>query len=240
MVMRSFDNFTKAILVTCNFPQEAVSLPIKWGTPIYGDQEPSFTEFMAPGIIILIIYFLAVALTGEAFISERSSGLLDRSWVAGVKPTEIIASHIVAQFLVMLVQTSVTLFTIIVGFGIPCKGPFIWLAVLTVLQGLAGMSFGFLISALCDSQAIAMQLSIGSFYPNLLLSGILWPLEGMPETLRTIAKFLPNTLACQAMRDIMLRGWQIHREEVYLGVVTTCTWIAIFLVASWLLVRLRN
>ena len=34
--------------------------------------------FMAPGIIILIIYFLAVALTGEAFISERESGLLDR------------------------------------------------------------------------------------------------------------------------------------------------------------------
>ena len=33
------------------------------------------------------------------------------------------------------------------------------------------MSFGFLISALCDSQAVAMQLSIGSFYPNLLLSG---------------------------------------------------------------------
>ena len=80
------------------------------------------------------------------------------------------------------------------------------------------MSFGFLISSLCDSQAVAMQLSIGSFYPNLLLSGILWPLEGMPTYLRMVARFLPNTLACQAMRDIMLRGWGIDREEVYLGV----------------------
>ena len=42
-----------------------------------------------------------------------------------------------------------------------------------------------------------MQLSIGSFYPNLLLSGILWPLEGMPPALQYVAKFLPNTLACQ-------------------------------------------
>ena len=80
------------------------------------------------------------------------------------------------------------------------------------------MCFGFLISSLCDSQAVAMQLSIGSFYPNLLLSGILWPLEGMPTYLRMVARFLPNTLACQAMRDIMLRGWGIDREEVYLGV----------------------
>ena len=79
------------------------------------------------------------------------------------------------------------------------------------------MSFGFLISGLCDSQvrvwsfrlfslkssnllqAVAMQLSIGSFYPNLLLSGILWPLEGMPPALQYIAKFLPNTLACQVV-----------------------------------------
>ena len=46
-----------------------------------------------------------------------------------------------------------------------------------------------------------MQLSIGSFYPNLLLSGILWPLEGMPSALQYIAKFLPNTLACQVNWD---------------------------------------
>ena len=80
------------------------------------------------------------------------------------------------------------------------------------------MSFGFLISSLCDSQAVAMQLSIGSFYPCLLLSGILWPLEGMPGWLQVISMFLPNTMACQAMRDIMLRGWDIFHQEVYLGV----------------------
>jgi hypothetical protein len=41
---------------------------------------------VSSGIIILIIYFLAVALTGESFISERASGLLDRSppWPPGI------------------------------------------------------------------------------------------------------------------------------------------------------------
>jgi len=128
----------------------------------------------------------------------------------------------------------------IYGFNVPCRGSFFWLALITILQGLAGMSFGFLISALCDSQAVAMQLSIGSFYPNLLLSGILWPVEGMPQFLRTISQFLPNTLSCQAMRDIMLRGWSIEREEVYLGVVSSCVWIAIFLSLSWITIRIRH
>ena len=80
------------------------------------------------------------------------------------------------------------------------------------------MSFGFLISSVCNSQAVAMQLSIGSFYPCLLLSGILWPLEGMSHWLQTISQLLPNTLACQSMRNIMLRGWDVSEPEVYLGV----------------------
>jgi len=239
-IMDTFDKFSRGLLVACDFPEEAASIPVIFDSPVYGKEEPSFTEFMAPGMIILIIYFLAVALTGESFIQERSSGLLVRSWVAGVKPIEILASHILAQCLVMSVQTAITLITIIYLFSIPCLGPIHWLAIIALLQGLAGMSFGFLISALCDSQAVAMQLSIGSFYPNLLLSGILWPLEGMPSYLQTIASLLPNTQACQAMRDIMLRGWGVDREEVYFGLVSSSVWILIFLSLSLVVVKFKS
>ena len=55
---------------------------------------------------------------------------------------------------------------------------------LTILQGICGMAFGLLVSALCDNEQDAIQLALGSFYPNLLLSGIIWPLEGMPQYLR--------------------------------------------------------
>lgn len=240
-VVQTLSNSTASLLSDCSFPAALLHQdPILWREPVYGETDPSFTEFMAPGIIILIIYFLAVALTGESFISERAGGLLERSWVAGVTPGQVLASHILVQFFVMVIQTIVTLSTIIFGFGIPCRGPIIWLAILTMLQGTAGMSFGFLISGLCDSQAVAMQLSIGSFYPNLLLSGILWPLEGMPPALQYVAKFLPNTLACQAMRDIMLRGWSIERPEVYFGLISTSIWIGIFLSLSWIVVKIKS
>jgi len=239
-IMGAFDHFSRGLLVAWDFPEEAASLPVIWESPVYGKREPSFTEFMAPGIIILIIYFLANALTGDSFIVERSSGLLIRSWVAGVKPIEIIASHILVQCLVMSIQTALTLVTAINLFSIPCLGPIHWLSIIVLLQGLAGMSFGFFISALCDSQAVAMQLSIGSFYPNLLLSGILWPVEGMPPYLQTIASILPNTHSVQAMRDIMLRGWGVDREEVYLGLVSSSVWILIFLSLSLLVVKCKS
>ena len=61
-------------------------------------------------------------------------GLLDRSWVSGVLAIEVMASHIMTQFLVLLGQTAITLIFIFLVFGIPCNGPVGWLIIITVLQ----------------------------------------------------------------------------------------------------------
>ena len=88
--------------------------------------------------------------------------------MAGVKPSEILASHILVQFCVMLVQTAITLSFILYVFSVPCHGPLLWLALLTVLQGLAGMSFGFLISAAVDTQVTSAKSTFWS--PKIFLS----------------------------------------------------------------------
>ena len=79
-------------------------MPINFAEPIYGSKEPTFTEFMAPGVILSITYFMAVGLTSLSFIIERKEGLLERSWVAGVTASEVMIAHVVAQFVVMMVQ----------------------------------------------------------------------------------------------------------------------------------------
>lgn len=89
-----------------------------------------------------IVFFLAVALTSSALIIERMEGLLDRSWVAGVSPGEILFSHVVTQFVVMCGQTALVLIFMILVFGVECKGDIGWVIVLTILQGLCGMCFG--------------------------------------------------------------------------------------------------
>ena len=61
-------------------------------------------------------------------------------------------------------------------------------------------------------ESAAMQFTIGSFFPLLCLSGILWPLEGTPHWLKEAAQFLPTTASVQAMRDVMSRGNQIHNS----------------------------
>nr|CAI5851711.1 unnamed protein product [Callosobruchus analis] len=167
----SYQNFTKDILRDCDINEELASLPISFKDPIYGSNKPSFTDFVAPGVILTIVFFLAVALTSSALIIERMEGLLDRSFVAGVSPGEILFSHVVTQFVVMCGQTTLVLIFMILVFKVQCHGDIILVIILTILQGLCGMCFGFVISAICELERNAIQLALGSFYPTLLLSG---------------------------------------------------------------------
>ena len=71
-----------------------------------GENVINYTEFITCAAIMLPIYFLAVAKTADAFIEEKSQGLLERSLVAGVLPVEIIVSFIVSHFFSVLIQVS--------------------------------------------------------------------------------------------------------------------------------------
>ena len=123
---------------------------------------------------------------------------------------------------------------------VPARGPMVWVVTLTILQGICGMAFGLLVSALCDNEQDAIQLALGSFYPNLLLSGIIWPLEGMPAYLRYISYVLPQTFACQALRGILSRGWSIVQPQVYRGFLVTTGWILVLLVISTVVLKIRR
>ena len=81
-------------------------------------------------------------------------------------------------------QTALVLTFMISVFGVTCNGNLALVVILTLLQGMCGMCFGFVISAICELERNAIQLALGSFYPTLLLSGVIWPIEGMPFILR--------------------------------------------------------
>ena len=144
---------------SCDLPDELASLPVAFEEPVYGSNEPTFTEFMAPGVILSITYFMAVGLTALSFIIERKEGLLDRSWVAGVTATEVMLAHVVAQFVVMAVQVALVLVFMIYVFEVPAEGPMPWIVLLTLLQGICGMAFGLVISALCDNEQVGLSPS---------------------------------------------------------------------------------
>jgi ABC-type multidrug transport system permease subunit len=115
---------------------------LQFGDPIFGVKEPLYTEFVAPGILVMIVFFMALGLTAMAFVLERKQGLIYRSYVAGVKNVEVLICYMITQVVVMVVQIFLTLLVMLVAFKIPNRGSVMTIALICFIQGCCGMSFG--------------------------------------------------------------------------------------------------
>nr|XP_033469519.1 ABC transporter G family member 20 isoform X2 [Epinephelus lanceolatus]XP_033469520.1 ABC transporter G family member 20 isoform X2 [Epinephelus lanceolatus]XP_033469521.1 ABC transporter G family member 20 isoform X2 [Epinephelus lanceolatus] len=217
-----------------------VALPIKIEDPIYGSQNTDFTTFVTPGAVLSITFYLAVGLTALSFVLERKEGLLDRCWVAGVSSLETMLAHLFSQLFVISVQIILLLLFILLVFKMPNEGSLVLVIILIVLQGITGISFGLVISAAIDDEQSANQAALGIFYPNLIISGIIWPVECIPYPLRYVSLALPQTYASEALRCIMYRGWGLSRMMVWRGFAVTLGWNTFFLILATVILKLRT
>lgn len=234
----AFIKFVKYQLNIMGYEPEVAELPIRVEKPVYGTMKRNgYLEFMAPGVVISITYVMATGLTALAFILEKRDGLLERSLVSGVTTSQILLAHASVQVIVMTIQISLVLAFTFFVFEIPSNGPFFWVVLLILLQGCTGMGFGLLVSAVCDEENTAVMMLVGTFYTNLILAGIIWPLEAMPRWLRWLSYAQPQTLPTETLRNILSRGWGIGETGVYVGFLVTIGWLVVFLLAAGLCMR---
>jgi hypothetical protein len=89
----------------------------------------------------------------------------------GVHPNEYILSHVLTQTMVVILQTISVLLIAFLIFKIPNNGSIFWVSVLIVMQGVCGMAYGVLISAISKEENFTLILCMGSMFPQFLLSG---------------------------------------------------------------------
>ena len=78
-----------------------------------------------------------------------------------------------------------------------------------------------------------MQMTIFILLPSILLSGFMFPYEGMPEVAQYIAEALPATHYMRLVRGVVLRDVEIINMtfDVY--------WLALFTLAGLAVASLR-
>jgi ABC-type multidrug transport system permease subunit len=90
------------------------------------------------------------------------------------------------------------------------------------------MMYGLLVSTYADDERMAMQIGLGAFFPALLLSGVIWPLEGIPVPLVYISYCLPSTWTAEAMRSVFSRGWGLEHSAVYYAFLFSAGYVLFF------------
>ncbi len=108
--------------------------------------------------------------------------------------------------IVGLVQASVILAVGHFLFHVPIAGSLIDVYLAALLFIAATLALGLFVSTLAQTQFQAFQLAFLTMLPSILLSGFMFPFEGMPRAAQWIAELLPLTHFNVLIRGVVLRG----------------------------------
>ncbi|BES98766.1 ATP-Hypothetical protein cassette sub-family A ABC1 member [Nesidiocoris tenuis] len=207
---------------------------------IFGNNNPNFRQFMTPANAVLFAFYLPMMFTLGAMLMEKTSGLLERGLAAGLTLLEVAIGHVVLQFVILVAQTALMMVVLYCAFDNPIQGSITWCVIFLLFVGVCGMFYGFFIAALCDSFTTASCLAIGSYFPLFMLSGAIWPLEGMHYVMRYISMFLPVTSSVETYRSISARSWTITHPKVYGSLISLSIWTTVFAVMTAVMVKFRG
>nr|XP_024220081.1 ABC transporter G family member 20-like [Halyomorpha halys] len=195
---------------------------------------------MTPANAILFMFYFPILFTAGALITEKSSGLLSRGLVAGLSLLDIAIGHMVLQCIIFTVQIAFVWIVFYYMFNNIMIGDVYLCLLLLFLVGICGMFHGFTIVAMCDDFTSASCLAFGRYFPIFLMSGAIWPVEGMHYILRTISNYSPLTKAVEAFRAVSVRGWSLFHPTVYSGMITVAVWTAIYGLITVMFIKFKG
>jgi ABC-2 type transport system permease protein len=235
---------TAASLVAARSAQLLVSRLSQSGVPAAGEPvrlEPNTwynpdlrtAVYIVPGLVGQLLTMTMVMLTAMGIVRERERGTLEQLIVSPVKRHELVIGKIVPYVAVGYVQMTLIFTAGQVVFDVPFVGSLPLMYGLAFVFIAANLALGLFFSTLAQTQQQAMQMSFFFMLPSMLLSGFMFPYEGMPRAAQWLAEALPLTHFLRIVRGIALRGARFGdlRQELF--------WLAGILLALVTLASLR-
>ena len=161
---------------------------------------------MIPGLAGVVLVFVGTIITSLGVVRERQSGTLEQLAVMPLRPRDVYLGKIVPYFAVAAVDLAIVLAVGIAVFGVPFRGSAAVFALGALLFLFVTLGIGVLISSVSQNQGQAIQLAVMTLLPQVLLSGLIFPLSSIAAGVRWIAYFLPLTYFNEISRGVMLRA----------------------------------
>ncbi|MEO1201662.1 MAG: ABC transporter permease [Pseudomonadota bacterium] len=178
---------------------------------------------IVPGLMGVILTMTMMLFTAVAIVRERERGNLELLINTPVSSAELMIGKVIPYILIGLLQLALILVVGMLLFDVPIRGSVLHLYGAAALFIAANLSLGLFISTAVHTQFQAMQMTVFILLPSILLSGFMFPFDGMPTVARYLGEILPNTHFIRLTRGIMLREAQLGEmlaDLVYLAAFT--------------------
>ncbi len=217
---------------------ELLRKPVNQATPTFAvallfNPEQRSAVNIVPGLVGVILTMTMIMFTSAAIVRERERGNMEMLINTPVRPIELMLGKIVPYIFIGLIQASIILGLGHLVFHVPVDGSLPALASATLLFIGASLSLGLVLSTIAKSQLQAMQMTVFILLPSILLSGFMFPYEGMPRAAQHIAEVLPATHFMRAIRAVLLR------DAVLTDIRIDALWLLGFMVVGLVVASLR-
>jgi ABC-2 type transport system permease protein len=174
---------------------------------------------MVPGIAGMILVFIGTLITSLGVVRERQAGTLEQLAVMPFRPRDVFLGKVTPYFVVAAVDLVLVLAVGVWLFDVPFRGSVATFALGAVLFLFVTLGLGVLVSSVSQNQGQAIQLAMILLLPQVLLSGMIFPVDSMAAGVRWIAYVLPLTYFIDLARGVMLRAAPIDALWLPLGML---------------------
>ena len=168
--------------------------------------EPNYFQFVAPGIMAMVVMMSLMTGLPHAISYEKDMGTLDGMLVAPINRLSIVLGKVIAQTTRGMVQGFMVLSLAILLFGVVVYGNIFLVIFLLLLTVFSFVGLGILITSFTENEETASMVMMPLMFPMMFLSGVFFPIQQMPLFMQYIAHCLPLTYATTALRKVMVLG----------------------------------
>jgi ABC-2 type transport system permease protein len=209
------------------FDSAQVSTPVsQMEVRTYYNPERRTPVNIVPGLIGIILMMTMMMFTAVAVVRERERGNLELLINTPVSSAELMIGKVTPYIGIGLLQLAIILAFGQILFDVPIRGSVLDLYIAGSAFIAANLALGLLISTVTHTQFQAMQVTVFILMPSILLSGFMFPFDGMPQVAQYIGEVLPTTHFIRLTRGIMLREapiGELARDLYYLVAFTLVT-----------------
>ena len=190
---------------------------------LYNPQMKSAYNFV-PAIMGMLLMLICAMMTSISIVREKEKGTMEVLLVSPVRPIMVIIAKAVPYLVLAFVILIVILLMAHYVLSVPLAGSLFWIIAVSIIYILLALSLGLLISNVAKTQFVALLISaMVLLMPVVMLSGMIFPVESMPQVLQWIAAIIPPRYYIDAMRKLMIMGvgiGEVGKEVVILVSMT--------------------
>ena len=192
---------------------------------------------MIPGLVGLVMVFIATIMTAVGVVREKERGTLEQLMVTPLGPLELMVGKIVPYILIAFVDLLIVVGAGVWIFEVPFAGSPLLLFGLSLFFLITCLGIGLLISTVSQTQQQALQMAVFTLVPQILISGFIFPLSAIPWAVRWVAYVAPLTYFLPIARGTFLKD--VGLGELWVEAVVLAAYSVVVITLAALRFRRR-